>query len=174
MLAGELYSPLDRVLVEERKKAKSLQQRYNFGEEAGSRSLLVELLPNGSSDILIEPPFFCDYGYNIHSGKRVYFNVNCVVLDAAKISIGSRVLVGPGVHIYASTHPVELNERKSKALAKTISIGDDCWIGGWAIICPGVKIGDNCIVAAGAVVTRDVPSDSMVAGNPARLIKKLK
>lgn len=173
MVSGELYSPLDAELVEERKRVRQAQFRFNYGEEAGSRTLLSAMLPNASPDLLVETPFFCDYGYNIHCGKRVYFNVNCVVLDAAKVSIGSRVLIGPGVHIYASTHPVDLRERKSKALAKEVHIGDDCWIGGGAIICPGVSIGNNCIVAAGAVVARNVESNTMVAGNPARLVKKL-
>lgn len=173
MLSGELYSPFSSDLVEERRKAKDLQRQFNFGEKSGDRELLLQLLPNAGSDIHIEAPFYCDYGYNIHCGKRVFFNVNCVVLDAAKITIGSRVLIGPAVQIYATTHPTNANDRKSKGLAKEIQIGDDCWIGGGAVICPGVTIGNGSIIGAGAVVTKNIPANSLAVGNPARVVKKL-
>src|SRR5688572_5558833 len=168
MLSGEDYSPMAPDLVEDRKKAKELQRRFNFGNTSGEREILSRLLPNTGNDIHIEPPFFCDYGYNIYCGKRVFFNVNCVVLDAAKITIGARTLIGPAVQIYASTHPTDANLRKSKGLAEEIHIGEDCWIGGGAIICPGVTIGNGAIIGAGAIVTKNVPPNSLAVGNPAR------
>lgn len=177
MLAGELYSPHEKELAEDRKRAKALLHRLNVTEySVNERSALIlkELIPNSPPDLYIEFPFFCDYGYNIHCGNRVYFNVNCVVLDAARVTIGNHVLIGPGVHIYSATHPTDAGIRRKRALAKPVSIGSDCWIGGGAIICPGVSIGNGCIIGAGAVVTKNIPDNSMAAGNPARVIKSLK
>ena len=176
MLSQELYSPFNAELAAERLKAKQLLHRFNSAEgqiAEKAASILRDLIPNAPNDVYVEAPFYCDYGSNIHCGKRVYFNTNCVVLDAAKISIGSYVFIGPAVHIYGATHPVDAVQRRSRALAKPVSIGDECWIGGGAIICPGVSIGNGCVIAAGAVVTKDVPDHTMVAGNPARPIKKL-
>jgi maltose O-acetyltransferase len=176
MLAGELYSPFNAELAAERLKAKQLLHRFNSeeGRKADQAArILAELMPNAPNDLYVEPPFYCDYGSNIHCGKRVYFNTNCLVLDAARISIGSYVFIGPSVHIYGATHPTDAKERRSRALAKPVSIGDDCWIGGGAIICPGVTIGKGCVIAAGAVVTKDVADHTLVAGNPAMTIKKL-
>jgi len=176
MLAGELYSPINRELVEERIRAKKLLHRLNVTEylmSANVAGILKELIPNAPKDLYIEPPFFCDYGYNIHCGNRVYFNVNCVVLDVMKVTIGSNVLFGPGVQIYTAMHPLDVKTRRSKALAKPVTVGDDCWIGGGAIICPGVKIGNGSVIGAGAVVTKNVPDNSLALGNPARVVKKL-
>lgn len=176
MLDGELYSPVSKELFEERTRAKKLLHRLNVTEylmTAESSRILKELMPNASKDLYIEPPFHCDYGYNIHCGSRVYFNVNCVVLDVAKVTIGSNVLFGPGVQIYTATHPLDIKTRKIRALARPVTIGSDCWIGGGAIICPGVNIGNGAVIGAGAVVTRDVPENSLALGNPARVVKKL-
>ena len=176
MLAGEFYSPVSKELAEERLHAKKLLHRLNVTEylmTSNAAGILRELLPNAPKDLYIEPPFHCDYGYNIHCGNRVYFNVNCVVLDVMKITIGSNVLIGPGVHIYSATHPTDIKTRSRYALGKGVSIGNDCWIGGGAIICPGVTIGNGCVIGAGSVVTRDVPANSMALGNPARVVKKL-
>jgi len=176
MLSGQLYTPLDRELTAERNKAAALLHELNVKEylfTARSRQILAELIPGAPDDLVILAPFHCDYGYNIHCGRRVFFNVNCVVLDVVKITIGNNVLFGPGVQVYGATHPVDHVLRRTRMMGREITIGNDCWIGGGAIICPGVNIGKGCVVAAGSVVTRDVPEYSMVAGNPATVKKKL-
>jgi maltose O-acetyltransferase len=177
MLAGEFYSAVDPELSADRSSAKKLLHRLNVTEYLFNKNasiLLRELLPNAAKDIYIEPPFHCDYGYNIHCGKRVFFNVNCVVLDVMKVNIGSFVLFGPGVHIYTAAHPLDSGLRKKHEFAKPVNIGDNCWIGGGVIICPGVDIGEGCVIGAGAVVTKNVPAYSLAVGNPARVIKQLK
>ncbi|NUQ86455.1 MAG: sugar O-acetyltransferase [Anaerolineales bacterium] len=174
MLAGELYDATDPLLVQERLRARALTHQLNvtrYGDPSAYREILSALLPNASADLAIEPPFYCDYGYNIYTGEKVFFNFNCVLLDVMPIRIGSNVMFGPNVQIYTATHPVDaLERRKGPEFAKPISIGGDCWIGGSAVISPGVTIGDRCIVGAGAVVTKDVPADTIVVGNPAKPI----
>ena len=124
------------------------------------------------SDVWIEPPFFCDYGTNITLGDRVYFNFNCVVLDPAPVRIGDDVFFGPGVHIYTATHPLNHIERKSGLeSAREIEIGSDVWVGGGAILCPGVKIGARSVIGAGSVVTHSLPDDVVAAGNPCRILR---
>lgn len=177
MLSGNLYSPVDKELMNDRIKAKNLLHRLNVTEYVFSKNaafILRELLPNCPSDLYIEPPFYCDFGYNIFCGKRVYFNMNCVVLDVMKITIGDYVLVGPGTHIYTASHPKDALTRRTKGEARTVTIGNDTWIGGNCVICPGVTIGSNCIIGAGSVVTKDIPDNCMAAGNPVRVIKQLK
>lgn len=172
MLAGELYYPGDPELRNERYRARDLLRRFNITEYRDMktyREILTQLLPNSTDEIFIEPPFYCDYGYNIYAGYNVYFNFDCVILDVCPVKIGSNTMFGPGVHIYAATHPTDiLLRRKDLELGKPITIGEDCWIGGHATILPGVTIGDRCIVGAGAVVTKDVPNDTAVVGNPAK------
>lgn len=177
MLAGELYDASDPLLTQERRKARELLHQLNvthYGDALMYTQILADLLPHAAADTKIEPPFFCDYGYNIYTGESVFFNFNCVLLDVMPIRIGSNVLFGPNVQIYTATHPVDaLKRREGPELARPISIGNDCWIGGSAVISPGVTIGDRCIVGAGAVVTKDVPPDTIVVGNPARpLVRK--
>jgi maltose O-acetyltransferase len=177
MLLGENYFSNDKALVLERNKAKQLLHRLNVTEyvmNGNARAILRELLPNAHKRIYIDPPFHCDYGYNLYLGEGVYFNVNCVVLDAAKVVIGNNVFFGPGVQIYTATHPTNAVERQKYQFAKPITIGNDCWIGGNAIICPGVSIGDGCTIGAGSVVTKDITANSLAVGNPAKVIKKLK
>lgn len=176
MLAGEMYLPMDPVLVEGRARCKRLLHRLNVTEylmNGRSREILAELIPDAGSGLYVEPPFFCDYGSNIHLGEHVYFNVNCVVLDPAPVHIGSRTMCGPAVQIYTATHPLDPIARRQAEYALAVSIGEDCWIGGGAIIRPGVHIGDRCVVGAGSVVTRDVPDNCVVAGNPAQVIRRL-
>jgi len=177
MLAGEVYIASDPVLVEERARAEGLRRRLNvtdFGNRDAYREIVAELLPHCPSDLWIEPPFHCDYGYNITIGKGGFFNYNCVILDVCAVTIGARALVGPNVQIYTAMHPLDAASRRAHhEYGDPVAIGDDCWIGGGAIICPGVTIGDRCVIGAGAVVTRDVPDDSFVAGNPARVLRSL-
>ncbi|MEZ4875488.1 MAG: sugar O-acetyltransferase [Flavobacteriaceae bacterium] len=177
MLAGEMYNPLDKVLMAERERAKLLFQQINALDETHKEKrnkLLYELLGHAGKNLWIEPPFYCDYGYNITVGYNVFMNYNCCILDVMPVTLGNRVMLAPNVQIYTVTHPLNAKERNSgKEFAKPITIGDDVWIGGGAIICPGVTIGNRAVIAAGAVVTKDVPEDVLVGGNPAKIIKSI-
>lgn len=172
MLAGELYASWDPELAAERAYARQLTHRLNvteYGDPERKREILAALLPNADPTIMLEPPFYCDYGYNIYTEENVFFNFNCVVLDVMPVRIGARTMFGPNVQIYTATHPIDAAERaKGPEFARPITIGRDCWIGGSAILSPGVTLGDRVIVGAGAVVTKDVADDVIVAGNPAR------
>ncbi len=177
MLAGELYDPRDAQLADERRRARQLAHQlndtrdYEVSQRAG---LIRQLIPASGVNVEIEPPFQCDYGSNITLGDDVYFNFNCVVLDVAPVRIGSRVLFGPGVHVYAATHPLSASERRSgREFGRPVEIGDDAWIGGGAIICPGVTIGAGAVIGAGSVVTRDIPAGVFAAGNPCRVIRPI-
>jgi maltose O-acetyltransferase len=176
MLAGELYDPLDPQLCRERDRCHDLCLLLNATREDQKqerRRLLAEIFGK-ETDAWVQPPFFCDYGTNIVLGTKVFFNFNCVVLDVAPVTIGSNVLFGPSVQIYTATHPVSAAERRKwLESAKPITIGSDVWVGGGAIVCPGVTIGDRSVIGAGSVVTRDIPSDVIAAGNPARVIRVL-
>lgn len=178
MLAGELYNALDEEISNERTKARLLIQKLNNAladDSATVNEILKELIPNAGKDLWIQPPFYCDYGYNIEAGEKVFFNFNCVVLDVMKVIIGSRTLFGPNVQLYTATHPLDYQERATGLeFAKPISIGEDVWVGGSVVICPGVSIGDRVVIGAGSVVTRDIPDDVFAAGNPCRVIKSLR
>lgn len=179
MLAGEPFKPWGTELDEDRAFLQSRLHRLNT-ERAGvslceNEDLLAEILPNCPLGTLVRPPFYCDYGYNIFCGERVFFNYNCTILDVGKVRIGSNVLIGPGVQIYAVTHPIDADERRTGIeWGEDVTIGDDCWIGGSAVICPGVTIGNRCVIAAGAVVTKNLPDDVMAAGVPARIVRRLR
>lgn len=177
MLAGELYDALDAQLSEERLKARLLLKQLNDSREDQAevrRRILKELIPDTGEGLWLQPPFFCDYGYNITIGEKVFFNFNCVVLDVSKVTIGSRTMFGPNVQIYTATHPMNYKERASGLeFAKPVHIGEDVWVGGSAIICPGVTIGDRTVIGAGSVVTKDIPADVFAAGNPCRIIRQL-
>jgi len=177
MLAGQLYDALDKQLCEERLKARLLIKELNDSreDETGERKrILKDLIPNAGSDLWLQPPFYCDYGSNMKIGDRVFFNFNCVVLDVAQVTIGDRTLFGPNVQVYTATHPMNYKERASGLeYAKPIVIGEDVWIGGSVVICPGVTIGDRSVIGAGSVVTKDIPSDVFAAGNPCKVIRTL-
>lgn len=176
MIDGEPYLAGDTVLIKDRRKAKNLLHRLNIIEyriTKKAREIIQELIPNAGANLYIEPPFHCDYGYNIICGDNVYFNVNCVVLDCAPIKIGSNVFFAPGVQLYTANHPLEAELRKTLENALSISIGNDCWIGGNSIILPGITIGNGCVIGAGSVLTKDIPDNSLAVGNPAKVIKKL-
>ncbi len=176
MLRGDLYNPLDPQLVEDRLRARRLLKRFNDShvDQPDRRTqLLRELIPDSGEGLWIEPPFQCDYGWNITIGEKVYFNFNCVILDVAPVRIGARTLVGPGVQIYAATHPLNAHDRRSGLeLGAPIEIGEDVWVGGGTIICPGVRIGDRSVIGAGSVVTKDIPADVLAVGNPCRVIRE--
>lgn len=176
MLAGELYDPLDSRLSTERARCRDLCLELNATreDEKERRRRILDQLFGKETDAWIQPPFFCDYGTNIVLGEKVFFNFNCVVLDVAQVTIGSNVLFGPVVQIYTATHPLDSAMRAAGLEAgMPIAIGSDVWVGGGAIICPGVTIGDRSVIGAGSVVTRDVPPDTFAAGNPARTIRHL-
>lgn len=178
MLSGELYNALDEELTQERLKARLLIKALNeSGEDEVEKrkKILRQLLPNAGADLWLQPPFYCDYGSNIYTGDKVFFNFNCIVLDVMPVNIGSRTLFGPNVQIYTATHPMESDQRAlGLEFARPINIGEDVWIGGSAVICPGVTIGDRTVIGAGSVVTRDIPSDVFAAGNPCKIIRMLK
>jgi maltose O-acetyltransferase len=177
MLDGELYDPLDKVLVDERLRTRLLIKELNDSREDQVEErtrILKELIPNAGPGLWLQPPFYCDYGSYMIVGEKVFFNFNCVVLDVTYVKIGSRTLFGPNVQIYTATHPMDHKERSSGVeYAKPITIGEDVWVGGSAVICPGVTIGDRTIIGAGSVVTKDIPSDVFAAGNPCRVVRQL-
>ncbi|HLW28821.1 MAG TPA: sugar O-acetyltransferase [Kiloniellales bacterium] len=171
MLAGELYDAGDPELVAEREKAARLLHRFNHlhPDDPASASLLDELLGELGAKCEIRPPFYCDYGYNISIGPRCFFNFGCVLLDVMPITIGADCKFGPGVQVLTPDHPRDAAvRRQGLERADPIAIGNNVWIGGAAVILPGVTIGTDAIVAAGAVVTRDVAPGSLVGGVPAR------
>lgn len=177
MIAGKMYCPEDPQLVSDRQNARRLVRLYNQTDETESEKrmqLLKEMLGSTGEDIYIEPTFRCDYGYNIHVGANFYANFDCCILDVCEVHIGDNCMFAPGVQIYTATHPLDPIERNSgRELGKPITIGDNVWIGGSAVVNPGVTIGDNVVVASGAVVTKDVPDNVVVGGNPARIIKEI-
>ena len=176
MLAGQLYDPFDPELVAARVRARDLCQALNATSEAQQeerRRILRELFGAGGDSVWIQPPFFCDYGANIELGERVFFNFNCVVLDVCKVKIGDFTLFGPAVQIYTPMHPFNAELRRKEELGKPVEIGADVWVGGGALILPGVKIGSRAVIGAGSVVTRDVPEGVFAAGNPCRVIREI-
>jgi maltose O-acetyltransferase len=176
MLAGELYDPLDPELVVARARARDLCQALNAtreAEEAERRRILVDLFGAGGDTVWMQPPFYCDYGWNISVGQRVFFNFNCVVLDVCSVRVGDFTLFGPAVQIYTATHPLEAEQRRTREFAEPVEIGSDVWVGGGAIICPGVRIGSRTVIGAGSVVTRDIADGVFAAGNPCRVIREI-
>jgi len=177
MLAGELYLATDPQLAAENKRACRLLRMYNATteEEPEKRShILQDLFGKVGSQVQIVPPFHCDYGSNIYAGNNLYMNYGCVILDCNTVHIGENVLCAPYVQIYTAYHPTEPEIRLSgRELAAPINIGNNAWIGGGAIICPGVTIGDNTTIGAGSVVVKDIPANVVAAGNPCRIIRHL-
>jgi maltose O-acetyltransferase len=176
MLAGELYDPMDPELVAARERARDLCQALNAtreGEQEERRRILRELFGTGGDSVWMQPPFFCDYGANIHLGERVFFNFNCVVLDVCPVRIGDYTLFGPGVQILTPLHPMNAELRRKQEYGASIEIGADVWVGAGALILPGVRIGDRAVIGAGSIVTRDVPAGVFAAGNPCRVIREI-
>ena len=177
MRSGEAYDPRDPELRRERERARDRCRRYNATAptEADRRArLLAELFGAVGDDATVLPPFRCDYGYNVGVGDDFFANVGCVFLDAGPIAFGENCLLGPGVHVYTSTHPIDPDERAAgRESGDPVTVGDDVWIGGRAVITPGVQIGDGAVVGAGAVVVDDVPARTVVGGNPAAPIRRI-
>jgi maltose O-acetyltransferase len=177
MLAGDLYIADDPQLTAESLRAMRLSAEFNAtaadaGEER--RRILSELLGSIGEGTEIRPPFRCDYGYQTHIGARTFANFGLIALDVARITIGDDVQIGPNVQLLTPTHPVEAEPRRDKLeAAKPITIGDNVWLGGGAIVLPGVTIGENTVVGAGAVVTKDLPANVVAVGNPARIVRTL-
>lgn len=172
MIAGDLYRADDPELVAARLAARKLVRRFNHSDDddlSGRFALLTELFGAVGEGSFIEPTFRCDYGFNIRIGRKFYANFDCVFLDCAPITIGDEVMLAPGVHLYTATHPMDHETRASGLeLARPITIGNRVWIGGRSVILPGVTIGDFAVIAAGSVVSRDVPAGAVVRGVPAR------
>ena len=177
MLAGEIYNPDDPELHADSHACKVWMQRYNAAlaeTPAIRRELLRERLAAVGEGAVIRPPFHCDYGLHISLGAHVFLNFGCVILDCAPVSIGDRTQIGPGVQILTPDHPREPGPREAGLeFARPIRIGRNVWIGGGAILLPGITVGDHAIIGAGSVVTRDVPSDVVAVGNPCRIIRQL-
>lgn len=187
MLAGLPYDGGEAELMQLACAGKKLMQEFNqcsFSDRAGQKRILKELLGSVGENIHIAAPFYVDYGKFIHIGENTEINMNCVFLDCNHITIGSNVLIAPGVHIYAVFHPVRAEERFPKrsanaefnygiGLTKPVTIGDNVWIGGSSVILPGVEIGDNVTIGAGSVVTKSIPSNVLAFGNPCRVVREL-
>lgn len=185
MLAGEPYDSRDPELIARYHLARQLLRRFAESDSAdpmARQEVLARLLGRVGRNVWIEPPFFCDYGENILIGDEVFINYNCVLLDDNLIEIGNRALIGPAAQIYTATHPLSVVERQMVrpdgtsgyvTSSKPVRIGNNAWIGGAAIILPGVEIGDNSTIGAGSVVTRSVPANCFAAGNPCRVIRQI-
>lgn len=175
MLAGEPYNCLDADLDAIRQEAKRLFRLYNkFETESERQALLPQIFGGVGQSVIIEPPFFCSYGRHTFFGDFVYMNYSCVILDNNEVRIGNHVMLGPAVQIYTAAHDLRAEPRiRGIEVAKPITIEDNVWIGGSAILLPGVAVGLNAVVGAGAVVTKDVPPNTAVAGNPARVIREI-
>ena len=177
MLAGELYIADDPELARESARAQRLTHRINTTDPTEAetlRGLFAELLGEYGAGAEIRPPFRCDYGYRTRFGARSFANFGLVVLDVAEVRIGEDVQIGPNVQLLTATHPLEPGPRRDKwEAAEPITIGDNVWLGGGAIVCPGVTIGENTVVGAGSVVTRDLPAGVVAVGSPARVVREV-
>ena len=187
-LAGEIFNCVDDELVNIIKRARSLTKAYNstdFNDETKKQAILQQLFNKIGTNVKIDMPFYCDYGQHISIGNNVIININCTFVDCNKITIGNNVLIASNVQIYTATHPVNVAERlrdnwtadSGKAFFRTyalpVTIEDNVWIGGGAIILPGVTIGKNSVIGAGSVVVKDIPANSVAVGNPCKVIRKL-
>jgi maltose O-acetyltransferase len=177
MLAGDLYVADDPQLLQESRRAEALAKEFNESsplDPAGRLRMLGELLGSLGAETEIRPPLYCDYGFNLHVGAKVFVNYGLFALDVAEIRIGDDVQIGPAVQLLTPTHPLEPGLRREKwEAAEPIAIGDNAWLGGGVIVCPGVSIGENTVVGAGSVVTRDLPAGVLAVGNPARVVRSL-
>lgn len=171
-LANTSDEQIQKSIVNAKKLILKLNNTYYGGP--GYRETLIKLIPCVPESSCVCPPFYCDHGNGIKLGENVFINSGCTFLDGGLITVGNHTLIGPNVQIYTPTHPMNFKQRRETVeYAHPVTIGEDCWIGGGAIICPGVTIGDRCVIGAGSVVTNDVPCDSLAVGNPARVVRKV-
>lgn len=177
MLAGDLYTANDPELAAALLRSARLQDRYNVttaDEQTLRAAILKDLLGAIGDNCTIRPSFRCDYGFNIRLGRNCFINFNCVFLDCAPITIGNDLQMAPAVQLYTATHPIDPETRRSGLeYAMPITIGNNVWVGGGAIVLPGITIGDHSIIGAGSVVTKSVPPRTIVAGNPARVVRSV-
>lgn len=177
MLSGELYNPLQKDLLELRQRAKNLCYEYNKINPQNLEEkfiILKELLGKTCGNFLIEPNFFCDYGFNIEIGENFYSNHNLVILDPAKVTFGDNVFIGPNCGFYTAEHPINSIERnKGLEYAKPITVGNNVWFGGGVNVLAGVTIGNDVVIGAGSVVTKDIPANSVAVGNPCKVIRNI-
>ncbi|WP_281255767.1 sugar O-acetyltransferase [Shouchella patagoniensis] len=175
MLRGDLYHPEDETLIEERRYARNMMVKYNqtgVEEDELRKEILSRLLGASTKNKSIEPPFFCDYGYNIQVGDNFFANFNLTVLDCGKVNIGDNVFIGPNVSLYTPIHPLHPQVRNTYyEYAKPITIGDNVWVGGSVTVNGGVTIGENTVIGSGSVVTKDIPANVFAAGNPCRIVR---
>lgn len=177
-IAGELYNAnYDEELLADRDACKELCFDYNQlrpSDKEGQKSLMKKLLGKTGNTFHLEPPFYCDYGYNIEIGENFYSNHNCVILDGARVTFGDNVFIAPGCGFYTAGHPLDVESRnEGLEYAYPITVGNNVWIGAHVAVLPGVTIGDNAVIGAGSIVTKDIPANSVAVGNPCRVIKKI-
>lgn len=175
MLAGEIYSCLDAELEVDRQQAKKLIWAYNHTKDESEReAILPQLFGGVGENLIIWPPYYCSYGRNTYFGDYVFINYNCTILDNIEVRIGNHVMFGPSVSIYTAAHALQAEDRiKGLEVAKPVTIEDNVWLGGGVIVLPGVQIGKNAVVGAGAVVSRDIPANMIAVGNPARVLREI-
>lgn len=177
MLSGETYNPYVPDLTKDRARLKDQIYQYNQlkpSESEAKQELLKKVLGSTKESFTIEQPFYCDYGYNIHIGNNFFSNFNCVILDVALVTIGDDVLLGPNVSLFTVNHVLDPKGRKQGLeYAKPITIGNNVWIGGNVVILPGVTIGENSVIGAGSVVTKDIPANVIAVGNPCKVVKEI-
>lgn len=178
MLSGELYDAnYNEELQKERENVKDLCYEYNNLKPSNNEErvrLIKKILGKTKESFRIEPIFMCDYGYNIEIGENFYSNHNLIILDANKVKFGDNVFIGPNCGFYTAGHPINVEQRnKGLEYAKPIDVGNNVWFGGNVVVLPGVKIGDNCVIGAGSIVTKDIPSNSIAVGNPCKVIKSI-
>jgi len=174
MLSGKLYRCDDQLRAEDMRKWRLVQRLNQTTDVEEVRGIFRELLGSIGADFWIQPPFYCDYGSNIHIGDHFYANYDCVILDPAPVTIGDHVFLAPRVCIYTAAHPIDAEVRNTELeYAKPVTIGSSVWIGGSTVINPGVTIGDNVVIGSGSVVTRDIPSGVVAVGNPCRVLRPI-
>lgn len=177
MLSGKLYLASDEELRQMRQNARSILDVFNaskFSDTIKRRDLIFQLFGQVGQNVKVNKPFYCDYGVNIHVGDNFYANYDCMIIDVGEVKIGHNVFFGPRVNIYTAGHPIDKDVRNTQLeYGKTVTIGDDVWIGGNVVINPGVTIGSNVVIGSGSIVVKDIESNVVAAGNPCKVVRKI-